>query len=146
MLHDTDRPEWRPLLNVMNQLVWSADGRGVHTVFVDGRMVVEAGRMTTIDEDALWAAAQAGRRGDHAALRPARHGEVPTVLTLRVTTSLRRATMVRRQRNGLTISPRTKGENRREEQAIRSSHQPSAGGVGRNIDHRRGMRQRQQFE
>ena len=28
VLHDTDRPEWRPLLNVMNQLVWSADGRG----------------------------------------------------------------------------------------------------------------------
>ena len=59
VLHDIDRPEWRPLLNVMNQLVWSADGRSVHTVFVDGRMVVEAGRMTTIDENALWAAAQA---------------------------------------------------------------------------------------
>ncbi|MGZ6986900.1 MAG: amidohydrolase family protein [Ilumatobacteraceae bacterium] len=59
VLHDIDRPEWRPLLNVMNQLVWSADGRSVHTVFVDGRIVVEAGRMTTIDENALWAAAQA---------------------------------------------------------------------------------------
>ncbi len=59
VLHDIDRPEWRPLLNVMNQLVWSADGRSVHTVFVDGRIVVEAGKMTTIDEDALWAAAQA---------------------------------------------------------------------------------------
>jgi hypothetical protein len=42
----------------MNQLVWSADGRSVHTVFVDGRMVVDAGRMTTIDEGALWASAQ----------------------------------------------------------------------------------------
>lgn len=59
VLHDTDRPEWRPLLNVMNQLVWSADGRGVHTVYVDGRKVVEAGRMTTIDEDRMWAACQA---------------------------------------------------------------------------------------
>jgi 5-methylthioadenosine/S-adenosylhomocysteine deaminase len=58
VLHDIDRPEWRPLLNVMNQLVWSADGRSVHTVFVDGRMVVDGGRMTTIDEGALWAAAQ----------------------------------------------------------------------------------------
>ena len=58
VLHDIDRPEWRPLLNVMNQLVWSADGRSVHTVFVDGKMVVEGGRMTTIDEEALWAAAQ----------------------------------------------------------------------------------------
>ena len=45
VLHDTDRPEWRPLLNVMNQLVWSADGRGVHTVVVDGRKVVENGEM-----------------------------------------------------------------------------------------------------
>jgi cytosine/adenosine deaminase-related metal-dependent hydrolase len=58
VLHDTDRPEWRPLLNVVNQLVWSADGRGVHTVLVDGRIVVEAYRMTTIDEDRLWEAVQ----------------------------------------------------------------------------------------
>ena len=39
--------------------VWSADGRGVHTVVVDGKKVVEAGRMTSIDEDALYRAAQA---------------------------------------------------------------------------------------
>ena len=58
VLHDTDRPEWRPLLNVMNQLVWSADGRGVHTVVVDGEVVVEDGHMTTIDEEALWRDAQ----------------------------------------------------------------------------------------
>ena len=58
VLHDTDRPEWRPLLNVMNQLVWSADGRGVHTVVCDGQIVVEDGTMTTIDEEALYAAAQ----------------------------------------------------------------------------------------
>ena len=58
VLHDTDRPEWRPLLNVMNQLVWSADGRGVHTVLVDGQVVVEDGHCTTIDEDKLWADSQ----------------------------------------------------------------------------------------
>jgi cytosine/adenosine deaminase-related metal-dependent hydrolase len=58
VVHDTDRPEWRPLLNVMNQLVWSADGRGVHTVIVDGAVVVEDGRMATVDEEALYAAAQ----------------------------------------------------------------------------------------
>ena len=58
VLHDADRPEWRPLLNVMNQLVWSADGRGVHTVVCDGQVVVEDGAMTTIDEAALYAAAQ----------------------------------------------------------------------------------------
>jgi cytosine/adenosine deaminase-related metal-dependent hydrolase len=67
VVHDIDRPEWRPLLNVINQLVWSADGRSVHTVFVDGARVVDAGRMTTIDEAALYAAAQ--RAGEAIVLR-----------------------------------------------------------------------------
>ncbi len=58
VLHDTDRPEWRPLLNVMNQLIWSADGRGVHTVLVGGKVVVEDGRMTTVEEGELYAKAQ----------------------------------------------------------------------------------------
>ncbi|MBL7502153.1 amidohydrolase family protein [Frankia sp. CNm7] len=57
--HDTDRPEWRPLLNVANQLVWSADGRGVHSVWVDGHRVVENYHHTTVDEDRLYAEAQA---------------------------------------------------------------------------------------
>lgn len=59
VLHDTDRPEWRPLLNVMNQLVWSADGRGVHTVLVDGKVVVDDGHVTGIDEERMWVDAQA---------------------------------------------------------------------------------------
>jgi len=58
-LHDTDRPEWKPVLNYLAQLVWSADGRGVHSVWVDGRRVVENYRCTTIDEDRLYAEAQA---------------------------------------------------------------------------------------
>jgi cytosine/adenosine deaminase-related metal-dependent hydrolase len=56
--HDTDRPEWRPMLNAVRQLVWSADGRGVHSVWVDGRRVVDAYRCTSIDEDRLYAQAQ----------------------------------------------------------------------------------------
>jgi len=56
--HDTNRSEWRPLFNVINQLVWSADGRGVHSVWVDGKRVVENYRCTTIDEDRLLAEAQ----------------------------------------------------------------------------------------
>ncbi|MGI4876500.1 MAG: amidohydrolase family protein, partial [Janthinobacterium lividum] len=58
VLHDTDRPEWRPVLNVPRQLVWSADGRGVHSVWVDGVRVVDDYRCTTIDEDRLYAEAQ----------------------------------------------------------------------------------------
>jgi 5-methylthioadenosine/S-adenosylhomocysteine deaminase len=56
--HDTNRPEWRPLLNVANQLVWSADGRSVHSVWVDGKRVVDDYRCTTIDEDRLYAESQ----------------------------------------------------------------------------------------
>ena len=63
VLHDTDRPEWRPLHNVANQLVWSADGRGVHTVFVGGRRVVEDYRCTTIDEQDLLHRAQVAGEG-----------------------------------------------------------------------------------
>lgn len=58
VLHDRRRPEWTPLLNVANQLVYSADGRGVHTVFVDGEKVVENYRLTTIDTGALYERAQ----------------------------------------------------------------------------------------
>jgi cytosine/adenosine deaminase-related metal-dependent hydrolase len=56
--HDTHRPEWRPLFNVVNQLVWSADGRGVHSVWVDGRRVVDNYHSTLIDEEQLFAEAQ----------------------------------------------------------------------------------------
>lgn len=63
VLHDTNRPEWRPLHNVANQLVWSADGRGVHSVYVDGRLVVDDYRCTTVDEDALLARAQVAGEG-----------------------------------------------------------------------------------
>ena len=55
MLHDRERPEWVPLLNVVNQLVYSADGRGVHSVWVDGRRVVANYRSTLIDEERLLA-------------------------------------------------------------------------------------------
>lgn len=58
VLHDRDRPEWSPLHDMANQLVWSADGRSVHTVFVDGQPVVADYRCVTVDEDALYSAAQ----------------------------------------------------------------------------------------
>lgn len=63
VLHDRRRPEWTPLLNVANQLVYSADGRGVHSVWVDGRQVVDDYRLTTIDTGALYERAQAAGEG-----------------------------------------------------------------------------------
>ena len=82
VLHDTDRPEWRPLLNVMNQLVWSADGRGVHTVLVDGAVVVEDGHM---HHDRRGAAVGRGparwAKPITAAQRPPRQGQVPRLVS-----------------------------------------------------------------
>ncbi|MEE4450655.1 amidohydrolase family protein [Novosphingobium resinovorum] len=57
--HDLARPEWVPLNNPVEQLVASADGRGVHSVWVDGVRVVEDQRCTLIDEAALQAEGQA---------------------------------------------------------------------------------------
>jgi len=54
VLHDTQRPEWQPLLNALHQLVWSADGRGVHSVWVDGVRVVDNYRCTLLDEEAIY--------------------------------------------------------------------------------------------
>ncbi|MDA0339172.1 MAG: amidohydrolase family protein [Proteobacteria bacterium] len=61
--HDIDRPEWMPLLDPMNLLVWSGDGRSVHSVWVDGQRVIEDYRSTLVDENELYATAQmAGER------------------------------------------------------------------------------------
>jgi 5-methylthioadenosine/S-adenosylhomocysteine deaminase len=54
VIFDLDHPEWRPLLNPVQNLVYAATGASVDTVIVDGRIVVERGRVTTIDERALY--------------------------------------------------------------------------------------------
>ena len=48
----TDSPEWHPnpLGNPVAKLVYSADGRSVETVIIDGQVVMADGRITTIDE------------------------------------------------------------------------------------------------
>lgn len=53
VLFNTRRSEWRPLYNPVNNLVYNADGRSVHTVLVDGIVRVEAGKATFIDEQKL---------------------------------------------------------------------------------------------
>jgi cytosine/adenosine deaminase-related metal-dependent hydrolase len=55
VLYDLDTPEWRPLLNPVNTLVYAASGRSVRTVLIDGRLVLDEGRLTTLDEGALYA-------------------------------------------------------------------------------------------
>jgi len=53
VLFDTARPEWQPLYNPVANLVYSATGRSVDTVIVDGRVLVEGGRALTLDEGAI---------------------------------------------------------------------------------------------
>jgi cytosine/adenosine deaminase-related metal-dependent hydrolase len=61
VLHDTDLPEWGPLFDPAAQLALCAPARGVHSVWIDGVRVIEAGRATLIDEAKLLAdARQAG--------------------------------------------------------------------------------------
>jgi cytosine/adenosine deaminase-related metal-dependent hydrolase len=55
---DTQRPEWQALWNPVNNLVYNADGRSVHTVVIDGRVVVDAYRQTFADEPRLFAKVQ----------------------------------------------------------------------------------------
>ena len=58
VLFDTERPEWQALFNPVNNLVYNADGRSVHTVVVDGRVVVEDHRQSFVDEGRLFAKVQ----------------------------------------------------------------------------------------
>ena len=58
VLFDTQRPEWQALFNPVNNLVYNADGRSVHTVIIDGRVRVDAYRQTFVDESRLFAQVQ----------------------------------------------------------------------------------------
>jgi cytosine/adenosine deaminase-related metal-dependent hydrolase len=58
VLFDTQRPEWQALFNPINNLVYNADGRSVHTVIVDGSVVVDAYRQSFVDEGRLFARVQ----------------------------------------------------------------------------------------
>ena len=58
VLFDTQRPEWQALFNPINNLVYNADGRSVHTVIIDGKVVIDAYRQTFVDEPRLFATVQ----------------------------------------------------------------------------------------
>lgn len=67
-MFDTRKPEWRPVLNPLANLVYASRG-GAHTVVVDGKVLMRAGRVTTLDEARLLDEGQ--RRGEAIAERSA---------------------------------------------------------------------------
>jgi 5-methylthioadenosine/S-adenosylhomocysteine deaminase len=50
---DMWRPEWIPNYSEVQNLVYSADGRSVETVYIDGKLVMDAGKVLTVDEDEI---------------------------------------------------------------------------------------------
>ena len=50
VLFDTRSVEWQTLFNPVNNLVYNADGRSVHTVMVDGKIVVEDHKPLFVNE------------------------------------------------------------------------------------------------
>ncbi len=56
--HDTDRAQWFPKFDIIEQLFDTAYGDGVHSVWVDGERVIENYCSTKIDEQALRAQAR----------------------------------------------------------------------------------------
>ena len=59
VLYDLDTPEWRPLLHPVNNLVYAASSASVRTVLIDGRVVLDEGQLTTLDERRLYERAEA---------------------------------------------------------------------------------------
>jgi 5-methylthioadenosine/S-adenosylhomocysteine deaminase len=55
LLIDLDSPVYVPFANLANHLVYGEDGRSIRLVMVDGRIVVDDGRLLTIDEEAIGA-------------------------------------------------------------------------------------------
>lgn len=61
VLHDMYAPEWGAIFDPVAQLALGASPAGVHSVFIDGVQVLDAGRSTIFDEEKLLAdARQAG--------------------------------------------------------------------------------------
>lgn len=63
VFYDRDAPEWRPLLNPLNNLVYAATGSSVRSVMIDGRLVLDEGRITTVDERAVYERVEVLARG-----------------------------------------------------------------------------------
>jgi 5-methylthioadenosine/S-adenosylhomocysteine deaminase len=63
VIHDADRPELNPPLDPVRTLMYGGRSKSVATVIVHGRVVLDRGVLTTVDESALLAEARQASAG-----------------------------------------------------------------------------------
>lgn len=83
VLYDLADIAYVPLNSAARQLVYAESGRGVHSVIVGGEVLLDAGRLTQLDEAMLRAEAEAvmpGFRRDYAALAARNRDAIPFLL------------------------------------------------------------------
>ena len=59
VLWDTHKPYWYPRHNKLSQLVYAANSSDADTIIVNGKKVLEGGKLLTFDEEKIYAEAQA---------------------------------------------------------------------------------------
>jgi guanine deaminase len=69
---DTRHPNYLPINDAVNQIVHAEDATAVRSVMIDGRMVVDEGRVTTVDVARLAAQADEAVERLRASRAPAR--------------------------------------------------------------------------
>jgi 5-methylthioadenosine/S-adenosylhomocysteine deaminase len=74
IIFDRHHPEWHPLLNVANSLVYAVTDRSIDTVFIAGEKVLDQGRIVRIDEEEIYRNVDRLSRKllDRAGIRPVR--------------------------------------------------------------------------
>jgi guanine deaminase len=82
----------QPMVDPLTALVYAETGAAVDTVLVDGRVVLEKGRVTTVDEERIFARAQAAAERQRAA--GAQAAALAAVLTPYVRAACRAAVAV----------------------------------------------------
>ena len=63
VIRANDVPEAYPLTDPVSQVVFSARAKSVHTVLIDGRVVLEARRATRVDPAEVFAGVEASVKG-----------------------------------------------------------------------------------
>jgi cytosine/adenosine deaminase-related metal-dependent hydrolase len=71
VVFDRDHPEWRPLLNIPNSIVYSVSQRSIETVFVGGEIILDHGKIKHLDEEVIY------RKADELSMKLLRRVNLP---------------------------------------------------------------------